>query len=94
MHLSSTPPQTLLCIGKHGDVVLPSLSGYVSREMAKAEALLKVIGSRPENLADNFATLLPNASPAMYQRILDLKVRFGNELRHKSEKFALGTSKI
>ena len=44
--------------------------------MAKAEALLKVIGSRPENLADNFATLLPNASPTLYQRILDLKVSF------------------
>lgn len=42
--------------------------------MARAEALLKVIGSRPDNLADNFATLMPNAPPALYQRILDLKV--------------------
>lgn len=42
--------------------------------MSKAEALLKVIGSRPDNLADNFATLMPSASAAVYQKILDLKV--------------------
>ena len=51
-----------------------ALSGYVTREMARAEALLKVIGSRPDNLSDNFATLMPNAPPALYQRILELKV--------------------
>ena len=44
--------------------------------MARAEALLKVIGSRPDNLADNFATLMPNAPPALYQRILELKASF------------------
>lgn len=42
--------------------------------MGKAEALLKVVGSRPENLADNFAALMPNAPAVLYQRILDLKV--------------------
>lgn len=42
--------------------------------MSKAEALLKVVGSRPENLADNLATLMPNAT-AVYQKILDLKVQ-------------------
>ena len=43
--------------------------------MARAEALLKVIGSQPDNLADNFATLMPNAPAALYQRILELKAR-------------------
>ena len=42
--------------------------------MGRAEALLKVVGSRPENLADNFFTLLPAATPADFQRIVDLKV--------------------
>lgn len=69
------PKPNFAYVGKHGNAVSPSLSAYVSREMAKAEALLKVIGSRPENLADNFATLMPNAPPAMYQRILELKVK-------------------
>ncbi|EIE27794.1 hypothetical protein COCSUDRAFT_26904 [Coccomyxa subellipsoidea C-169] len=51
-----------------------SFSGHVAREMGKAEALLKVIGSRPENLVDNFFTLMPSGSPADFQRILELKV--------------------
>ena len=50
-----------------------SFSGYVAREMGKAEALLKVVGSRPENLVDNFFTLMPSGSPADFQRILELK---------------------
>ena len=60
--------------GKPDEAVPPALAGYINREMAKAEALLKVVGSRPENLADNFATLLPSASAATFQRILELKV--------------------
>ena len=52
-----------------------SFSGYVAREMGKAEALLKVVGSRPENLVDNFFTLMPTGSPADFQRILELKAR-------------------
>ncbi len=52
-----------------------SFAGYVSREMGKAEALLKVVGSRPENLVDNFFTLMPSGSPADFQRILELKAR-------------------
>ncbi|KAK9820837.1 hypothetical protein WJX81_002519 [Elliptochloris bilobata] len=50
------------------------LAAAVGREMGRAEALLKVVGSRPENLADNFFTLLPTATPADFQRIVDLKV--------------------
>ena len=50
------------------------LAAAVKREMGRAEALLKVVGSRPENLADNFFTLLPAATPADFQRIVDLKV--------------------
>lgn len=51
-----------------------SFSGHVTREMGKAEALLKVIGSRPEVLVENFFTLMPSGSPADFQRILELKV--------------------
>ncbi len=51
-----------------------SFTGHVTREMGKAEALLKVIGSRPENLVDNFFTLMPSGSPADFHRILELKV--------------------
>ncbi len=60
--------------GKPDEAVHASFSGHVAREMGKAEALLKVIGSRPENLVDNFFTLMPSGSPADFQRILELKV--------------------
>ena len=43
--------------------------------MGRAEALLKVVGSRPENLVDNFFTLMPSGTPADFQRILELKAR-------------------
>lgn len=59
--------------GKPSEAVHTSFSGYVAREMGKAEALLKVVGSRPENLVDNFFTLMPSGSPADFQRILELK---------------------
>ena len=61
--------------GKPGEAVHASFSGYVAREMGKAEALLKVVGSRPENLVDNLFTLMPSGSPADFQRILELKAR-------------------
>ncbi len=51
-----------------------SLAGFVSREMGRTEALLKVVGSRPENLIDNFFTLMPSGTPADFNRIQDLKV--------------------
>ena len=61
--------------GKPSEAVHASFSGYVAREMGKAEALLKVVGSRPENLVDNLFTLMPSGSPADFQRILELKAR-------------------
>lgn len=61
--------------GKPGEAVHASFSGYVAREMGRAEALLKVVGSRPENLVDNLFTLMPSGSPADFQRILELKAR-------------------
>lgn len=59
-----------------------SFSGYMAREMGKAEALLKVVGSRPENLVDNFFTLMPSGSPADFQRILELKASRPNRVTH------------
>lgn len=54
-------------------------SSWISRELGRAEALLKVVGSRPDTLADNFFTLMPNGTLPDYQRIIDLKVmRLGN----------------
>ena len=42
--------------------------------MGRAEALLKVVGSRPDTLPENFFTLIPNGSTMDFQRIVDLKV--------------------
>ena len=66
---------TCALAGKPSEAVHASFSGYVAREMGKAEALLKVVGSRPENLVDNLFTLMPSGSPADFQRILELKAR-------------------
>ena len=66
---------TCALAGKPSEEVHASFSGYVAREMGKAEALLKVVGSRPENLVDNLFTLMPSGSPADFQRILELKAR-------------------
>ena len=55
-----------------------ALTGYVGRDMGRVEALLKVVGSRPENLVDNFFTLLPSGSAADFQRIIDIKVWLPN----------------
>ena len=41
----------------------------------RCEALLKVVGSRPEHLVPNFFTLLPSGTPTDFQRILDIKVQ-------------------
>ena len=38
---------------------------------------LKVIGSRPDTLIENFRTLLPTGTGADFRRILDLKVLTG-----------------
>ncbi|CAA2970798.1 vacuolar sorting-associated 53 A [Olea europaea subsp. europaea] len=50
-----------------------SYSKYVNREMSKAEALLKVILSPVDSVADTYCALLPEGTPSEFQRILDLK---------------------
>ncbi|KAJ0603347.1 putative vacuolar protein sorting-associated protein [Helianthus annuus] len=47
---------------------------FVSREMSKAEALLKVILSPIDSVADTYGALLPEGTPSEFQRILELKV--------------------
>ncbi|KAG5524530.1 hypothetical protein RHGRI_031253 [Rhododendron griersonianum] len=49
-------------------------SKFVSREMSKAEALLKVILSPIDSVADTYRALLPEGTPSEFQRILELKV--------------------
>lgn len=46
---------------------------FVSREMCKAEALLKVILSPIDSVADTYNALLPEGTPLEFQRILELK---------------------
>ncbi|KAI3756848.1 hypothetical protein L1987_56671 [Smallanthus sonchifolius] len=50
-------------------------SCWLSREMSKAEALLKVILSPIDSVADTYGALLPEGTPSEFQRILELKVR-------------------
>ncbi|EFJ16271.1 hypothetical protein SELMODRAFT_421950 [Selaginella moellendorffii] len=50
-----------------------SYTKYVTREIGKAEALLKVILSPIESIADTYHALLPEGSGADFQRLLDLK---------------------
>ncbi|CAN6465516.1 unnamed protein product [Victoria cruziana] len=51
----------------------PGYSTFVGREMSKAEALLKVILSPVESVADTYRALLPEGTPSDFQRILELK---------------------
>ncbi|GBG82677.1 hypothetical protein CBR_g35042 [Chara braunii] len=77
---------------------LPSLGGqstvpsnyakYVSREMGKAEALLKVILSPSETIADTFRALLPDGSAQDFIRMLDLKGFKKNEQQPLLEQFS------
>ena len=60
--------------GEEGSAGPAGFSSWVSRELGRAEALLKVVGSRPDTLADNFFTLMPSGTLPDYQRIIDLKV--------------------
>ncbi|KAF9593221.1 hypothetical protein IFM89_020716 [Coptis chinensis] len=48
-------------------------SKFVSREMSKAEALLKVILSPVDSVEDTYRALLPEGTPSEFQRILELK---------------------
>eukprot|EP00850_Spirogloea_muscicola_P021727 SM000259S08749 [mRNA] locus=s259:135499:140355:- [translate_table: standard] len=50
-----------------------SYSKYVIREIGKAEALLKVLLSPSDAIADTYRALLPDGTSADFQRILDLK---------------------
>ncbi|DBA74723.1 TPA: hypothetical protein ACH3X2_009385 [Trebouxia sp. C0005] len=60
--------------GEEGQAGPAGFSSWISRELGRAEALLKVVGSRPDTLADNFFTLMPSGTLPDYQRIIDLKV--------------------
>jgi len=51
-----------------------SYSKFVSREMSRAEALLKVILSPIDSVADTYRALFPEGTPMEFQRILELKV--------------------
>ncbi|XP_008793539.2 vacuolar protein sorting-associated protein 53 A [Phoenix dactylifera] len=53
--------------------VASSYSKFVGREMSKAEALLKVILSPVDSVANTYGALLPEGTPLEFQRILDLK---------------------
>lgn len=48
-------------------------SKFVSREMSKAEALLKVILSPVDSVGNTYRALVPEGTPLEFQRILDLK---------------------
>ncbi|KAK4366356.1 hypothetical protein RND71_014236 [Anisodus tanguticus] len=50
-----------------------SYSKFVSREMSKAEALLKVILSPMDSVADTYCALLPEGTLTEFQRLLELK---------------------
>jgi hypothetical protein len=66
--------------GEEGQAGPAGFSSWVTRELGRAEALLKVVGSRPDTLADNFFTLMPSGTLPDYQRIIDLKVCFVSTL--------------
>lgn len=85
-HISETGAQQMLLDTHAVKTILlevPSIGGqsaasagynkFVGREMGKAEALLKVILSPVESVADTYRALLPEGTAADFQRILDLK---------------------
>ncbi|KAK4480319.1 hypothetical protein RD792_013388 [Penstemon davidsonii] len=85
-HISETGAQQMLLDTQAIKTILldiPSLgkqtstaagySKFVSREMSKAESLLKVILSPLDSVADTYCALLPEGTPSEFQRILDLK---------------------
>lgn len=55
------------------DKVDASFSKYVTQEMGKSEAILKIVLSPPHSLAETFSTLLPGANVMDFGRILELK---------------------
>ncbi|KAI4965794.1 hypothetical protein ZWY2020_048177 [Hordeum vulgare] len=85
-HISETGAQQMLldtqavktilldipALGKQ-TTVAASYSKFVTREMSKAEALLKVILSPVDSVASTYRALLPEGTPLEFQRILELK---------------------
>ncbi|KAI0507396.1 hypothetical protein KFK09_013521 [Dendrobium nobile] len=59
-------------LGKQSTVAA-GYSKFVNREMSKAEALLKVILSPLDSVANTYRALLPEGTPLEFQRILELK---------------------
>ncbi|XP_020587390.1 vacuolar protein sorting-associated protein 53 A [Phalaenopsis equestris] len=59
-------------LGKQSTVAA-GYSKFVNREMSKAEALLKVILSPVDSVANTYRALLPEGTPLEFQRILELK---------------------
>lgn len=49
-------------------------SDFLHKKIHNAVALVQVVGSRPDTLLQNFATLLPGATASDFQRIVELKV--------------------
>ncbi|KAK9088536.1 hypothetical protein Scep_027618 [Stephania cephalantha] len=60
-------------IGKQQTSGASNYSKFVSREMSKAEALLKVILSPVDSVGNTYRALLPEGTPQDFQRILELK---------------------
>ncbi|XP_057980569.1 vacuolar protein sorting-associated protein 53 A isoform X2 [Malania oleifera] len=85
-HISETGAQQMLLDTQAVKTILldiPSLgkqtssaanySKFISREMSKAEALLKVILSPVDSVGDTYHALLPEGTTLEFQRILELK---------------------
>eukprot|EP01133_Synstelium_polycarpum_P006171 gene6171-7146_t len=46
---------------------------YITNELGKTESILKVVGCPKESLVETYAALIPEGSPADFQKIMDLK---------------------
>lgn len=60
-------------LGRQQSTTASNYSKFVTREMSKAEALLKVILSPVDSVEDTYRALLPEGTPLEFQRILELK---------------------
>ncbi|KAK8966481.1 hypothetical protein KSP40_PGU008820 [Platanthera guangdongensis] len=60
-------------LGKQQSTIVTAYSKFVNREMSKAEALLKVILSPVDSVANTYRALLPDGTLLEFQRILELK---------------------
>ncbi|KAG7600309.1 hypothetical protein ISN44_As06g044260 [Arabidopsis suecica] len=55
------------------NVSAASYSEFVKLQMSRAEAILKVILSPTDSVADTYSALCPKGTPTKLQRIVDLK---------------------